>query len=349
MEDPSFETCQAHTAAPGRERTAVANTEGKPRHRFTWLFALVGVVAAVVATIWIVHLGGGIIGPEDYYSPYAWSNLSVDEKGRLHYVDNEGNPAGLLGIDCSEWDTGTDWEAVAADGVQFALIRVGYRGSTLGGLYKDKMFETAYKGAKDNGILVGLYFFSQARNATEAREEADFIISILDGREVDLPIFFDHEGIADPESRAYSMTNADYTAAARAFCNRLEHAGYTTGIYGNRYAIAKLTDEVRDSHTIWLAEWETDYPHARFDFTFWQFTNDGHFDGMWRRVDTSIWFLEGVGIKTPETRAAEAAAAGEINVEWLVPTDPDAPPPPPEEPEPEPEEPDEEPEGEAED
>ena len=340
LEDPIFANLPDTTPFPGvtRERTPVAETEQKPKRHFGWIFGVLGVLLAAAATIYIVHMSGGIIDEEDYVSPYAWSNLYTDDKGRLHYTDNSHVVISMAGIDCSEWDTGTDWAKVAADGVQFALIRVGYRGSTLGGLYVDKQFENAYKGAKDNGILVGLYFFSQATNAKEGREEAEFIIETLAGRELDLPIFFDHEGIADPESRAYGMSDEDYTGAAKAFCSRLEHAGYTVGIYGNRYAIAKLSDEVREMYTIWLAEWETDYPHARFDFTFWQFTNAGHVDGMWRRVDTSIWFMEEVGIKTPATRAAAAAEAGQINVDQLTPTEQDAPAPfPGDEPEPEPE------------
>lgn len=268
---------------------------------------VIGIIAAVAAlglAAYMVHLAGGRISGDGYISPYNWGNLTTDEKGRLHYTDDEGNPASLVGIDVSEWDTDTDWAAVAADGIDYVMIRVGYRGSTAGGIYEDNLFEYHYQGAKDNGLLVGLYFFSEATSAAEGREEAERVLEILDGRPLDLPICFDHESYSDPEGRAFGITDAQYSAATQAFCNRIEHAGYVAGIYGNRYAIAKLSAEVRDMYTVWLAEWDTDLPHAQFDFTFWQFTNAGHVDGMWRRVDTSIWFLNEVPIKTPESRAA---------------------------------------------
>ena len=277
------------------------------------LLVILGAVAAVALSVYFIHLNADDIGGDGYVSPYNWANLSMDEKGRLHYVDAEGQPASLVGIDTSEWDTDTDWAAVAADGVQFAMIRIGYRGSTLGGLYVDDRFEENYQGAKDNGILVGLYFFSQATTAAEGREEAEFILDVLAGRPVDLPIAFDHEGYSDTEGRAFGLSDDVYTAAARAFCSRIEHGGYMAAIYGNRYAISKLDEDVREDYTIWLAEWETDLPHAKFDFSIWQFTNAGHVDGMWRRVDTSIWFTNEVPFKTPETRAAAAAEADEAN------------------------------------
>ena len=302
------------------------SAEPKPRSRW-WLWALFTVIiltAAVTAGLWLGSRSGEEEPqPTGYVSPYDWERITIDDKERLHYTDAEGNPASLVGIDCSEWDTGTDWAAVAADGIEFALIRVGYRGSSLGGLYKDKLFEEAYAGATGNGILVGLYFFSQATNAREGREEAEFILDILGGRHLDLPICFDHEGIADPESRAYGLTHEAYSAAARAFCNRLEHAGYTVAIYGNRYAIAYLGEDEMADYSIWLAEWDTDRAHAMFDFSIWQFTNAGHVEGMWRRVDHSIWFTNEVPFKTRESRAAALEATrGDLPYDLvLVPVD----------------------------
>ena len=310
-----------------REKAAEDLFAEPPKRKvYIWLIVILGaiLVGAIIGLVdYIVNDRPPEPEPQGYQSPYDWTRTIVDDKGRLHYYDADGNPASLVGIDCSEWDTGTDWAAVAADGIEFAIIRVGYRGSTQGGLYEDKMFRTAYAGATENGILVGLYFFSQATNAREGREEAEFVLQILDGRPLDLPICFDHEGIADPESRAYGLSHEDYAAAARSFCDRLEHAGYTVAIYGNRYAIAYLGESEMADYSIWLAEWDTYVPHAQFDFSIWQFTNDGHVDGMWRRVDHSIFLPNEVPIKTRESRAAaEEAARGDLPYDLvLVPVD----------------------------
>ncbi len=310
----------------GSEMPEPASPAEPKRSFIGWKIA--GVAAVVVALavgifFAVVHEEDDTFVDPGYVSPYTWENLSVDEQGRLHYVNTEGESASLVGIDVSEWDTDTDWSAVAADGIDFAIIRIGYRGNSLGGLYEDELFQEAYKGATENGLMVGVYFFSQATSAAEGREEADFVLSILDGRHLDLPVMFDHEGIADAESRSYGLSDELYTAATQAFCSRIEHGGYIAGIYGNRYAIAKIDPEIRELYNVWLAEWDTDLPHAQFDFCVWQFTNAGSVDGMWRRVDTSIWFTKELPLKTPESRAA---ASGEVPDENQLPvTDTDAP------------------------
>ena len=94
-------------------------------------------------------------------------------------------------------------------------------------------------------------------------------------------------------------------------------------IYGNRYAIAYLGEDEMADYSIWLAEWDTDRAHAMFDFSIWQFTNAGHVEGMWRRVDHSIWFTNEVPFKTRESRAAALEATrGDLPYDLvLVPVD----------------------------
>ncbi len=314
------------TREPGK--VEVSGSEIK-KHRTPSSVAAVAIVLAVAVVVTLV-VGIWVSSHDEeealevqttYVSSYAWENLSTGEDGRLYYTDAEGNSASLVGIDVSEWDTGTDWAAVAADGIDFVIIRIGYRGSGEGGLYEDALFEEAYAGATANGLLVGIYFYSQATTIVEAREEAEFVLEILDGREVDLFIAYDHEGFDDADSRTYGLTDAIYSACAQAFCNRVEHAGYTSAIYGNRYAIAKLTDTVRENYNIWLAEWDTDQASAQFDFCVWQYSSTGSVDGMWRQVDMSIWFTNEVPLITPETRAAALAEENGNSDDFLYVTD----------------------------
>ena len=86
-----------------------------------------------------------------------------------------------------------DWQAVRGAGVEFAILRVGYRGMTEGGLNVDATFQQNYQGAVDAGLQVGVYFFSQAVSQEEAREEADFVLQTLNGRELAYPVVFDWE------------------------------------------------------------------------------------------------------------------------------------------------------------
>ena len=107
-------------------------------------------------------------------------NLTYDATGRAHYVV-DGEELTRTGVDVSSHQGFIDWEAVAADNIQFAMLRIGYRGSTEGGIRADELFETNLKGAQSAGLDVGVYFFSQAINVEEAREEAAFVLSAAKG------------------------------------------------------------------------------------------------------------------------------------------------------------------------
>ncbi len=230
----------------------------------------------------------GIPGADSYVSPYDFNGL-VRTDGRLTYSVN-GSVVSKLGIDVSEHQGTIDWNAVAADGIDFAIIRVGNRGTTEGGLSTDAQFENNLAGAQAAGLECGVYFFSQAVNEDEAREEADFVLAQLGTTSLDYPIVFDEE-VVGTQGRASGLSKSQLTANAQAFCERIEQAGYRTMIYGNAQDVAKLDVSALSSYPFWYAEYGEKTPSGRFDFTIWQYSNSGTVAGIDAAVDMDIDFM----------------------------------------------------------
>ena len=159
-------------------------------------------------------------------------------------------------------------------------MRAGNRGYTEGALYADERFSENVDGAEAAGLATGVYFFSQAVTPDEAREEADFVLGLLAGRPLDLPVAFDHEPVSDETGRANHLAGTELAACARAFCERIEQAGYDTLVYGNKRDIAR----------VWFAEYDVAVPTGQFDFVMWQYTSTGTVAGISTRVDLNIRF-----------------------------------------------------------
>ena len=201
---------------------------------------------------------------------------------------SEGNRS--FGIDVSKWNREIDWEAVKAAGVEFAIIRCGYRGSVTGTLVEDPYFYQNLQGAKKAGIQVGLYFFTQATNAVEAVEEASMVLCLNGGQPLEYPIFIDTEG-AGGNGRADHLDTAVRTQVCEAFCETIENAGYRAGIYASRNWFYNNLDMSRlDENVIWLAEYR-EHPEYEGKYQMWQYTADGSIDGIEGRVDFNISFL----------------------------------------------------------
>ena len=201
---------------------------------------------------------------------------------------SEGNRS--FGIDVSKWNKDIDWAKAKAAGVEFAIIRCGYRGSVTGALVEDPYFLRNIQGAKATGVKVGLYFFTQATNAVEAVEEASMVLCLNGGLPLDYPIFIDTEG-AGGNGRADGLDVATRTEVCRAFCETIESAGYRAGIYASRNWYYNNLDMTRlDSHVIWLAEYR-EYPKYEGKYQMWQYTSGGSIDGIEGRVDFNISFL----------------------------------------------------------
>lgn len=208
----------------------------------------------------------------------------------LDMEEDERENAVKLGIDVSKWNGGIDWEVVKAEGVDFAIIRCGYRGSSSGWLIEDPYFYQNLTGAKKAGIKVGLYFFTQATNLVEAVEEASMVVSLLGDTRIDYPVFIDTEG-AGGNGRADNLDPGTRTAVINAFCQTIQNAGLDAGVYsGRNWFYNNLIVDEMDAPNIWLAEYrQTPLYEGRYDM--WQYTSSGSVAGIEGRVDLNISYL----------------------------------------------------------
>jgi len=189
-----------------------------------------------------------------------------------------------------------DWEAVAADGVEFAMVRVGSRGTSQGLLYTDTNYAENIDGAMAAGIDTGVYIFSQAITVEEAIEEADFVIELLDGHPISGPVAFDWE-MLDSSYRVYGTPPEVVTACAKAFCERIEEAGYEAMIYFSKYVGYKKLDlSALQEYPIWYPEYRTTenteamlYPSFYYQVDVWQYSDRLTVDGISGPVDGNLW------------------------------------------------------------
>lgn len=225
--------------------------------------------------------GTGVVDEEDEDDTQYTALLDTDER------DN----AVALGIDVSKWNGEIDWDIVKAEGVEFAIIRCGYRGSSSGWLVEDPYFYKNIEGARKAGVKVGIYFFTQAVSLVEAVEEASMVIALLGDFEPEYPIFIDVEGAAGGNGRADGLDAATRTAVVNAFCQTIQNAGMEAGVYSSRnwyYNNLELDDTY--NHRVWLAEYrQTPLYTGRYDM--WQYTSNGSVAGIEGRVDLNVSYL----------------------------------------------------------
>ena len=199
-----------------------------------------------------------------------------------------GNSA--LGIDVSKWQKEIDWDKVKNAGVDFAIIRCGYRGSVTGSLVEDPYFLQNIRGATAAGVKVGVYFFTQALNEVEAVEEASTVVSLIRDFDLDYPVYIDTEG-AGGDGRADGLDTDVRTAVCEAFCSTIENAGFEAGIYASRnWYYHKLNAVSLEKYVIWLAEYRS-VPLYQGYYQMWQYTSKGSIDGINGNVDMNISYL----------------------------------------------------------
>lgn len=195
-----------------------------------------------------------------------------------------------VGIDVSKWNKEIDWEAVAEAGIDYAIIRVGYRGSATGSLVEDPYFWQNIDGAVRAGVKVGLYFFTQATNEVEAVEEASMAIALCNKYPISYPIFIDTEG-AGGNGRADALDKETRTLVCDAFCKTIKEAGYTPGIYASKnWLNNNLNMDELQNYAIWLAEYK-EAPTYDGEYHMWQYTSKGKVEGISTRVDLNISYL----------------------------------------------------------
>ena len=180
---------------------------------------------------------------------------------------------------------------MAADGVEFAFIRVGIRGyGAEGRLVEDEGFEENVESALSNGIKVGVYFFTQATTVEEAVEEAEFVKQIIAPYKIQCPVVLDIEKVSDSEGRMNKISKEMRTQVAKAFCEEIAKAGYQPMLYYNMEMGALMLDlEQLEDYDKWFAYYNKDiyYP---YDFKVWQYTDKGRVAGIEGDVDLNIAF-----------------------------------------------------------
>ena len=222
--------------------------------------------------------------PENSYDPAGF----YEEGGGKRDKSAENRAA--VGGDVASQQQDSDWELVAANGVEFAMIRVGYRGYTEGEIQPDDYFVRNIEGARAAGLDVGVYFFSQALDEQEAVDEANFVLEQIKDYPLSYPVFFDWEDI-EAEARTDGMDSVQLTKNAIAFCDTIEKAGYRAGVYFNqRFGYEEFDLESLQDYVFWLAEYN-DTPSFSFHFQIWQYCNDGRVDGIKTDVDLNLAFL----------------------------------------------------------
>lgn len=216
---------------------------------------------------------------------------TFDKRDFIHrngYITCTSAPC-VLGIDVSEWQEEIDWAQVKAAGVEFVMLRAGWRGSEQGLLFEDTLAQEHYAGASAAGLKIGAYFFSQAASPEEAAEEANFLLDIIDGWNIEMPVVFDWEYVS-ADSRTAAMTPRLVTDCARIFCDRVAAAGYTPTVYFNLHLSEEylLLTELTD-YPFWLAQY-TDAPEVPYRIDLWQYTDSGTVPGIAGGVDINLYF-----------------------------------------------------------
>ncbi len=223
------------------------------------------------------------------YCPYDNENFIDNPDGTISYEDE--TYTSLAGIDVSSHQGEIDWTAAAQDGISFAIVRLGWRGYSLGEICKDELCLKNLQEARDNGLLVGAYFYSQAVNPEEAREEAELALEALDGFALDLPIYYDWELDTNSGSRSATMDHSTLTQCAETFCSTIEGSGYDAGIYFYR----SLGEDTYDMSSLsnydsWLSQ-PASRPSFSLAFSIWQYTYEGQIAGISTNVDRDIMFV----------------------------------------------------------
>ena len=229
-----------------------------------------------------------------------------------------------IGIDVARYQGTIDWAQVAASGIDFAMVRVGYRADTSREIVADTNAKYNMQEAQKNGIKIGAYFFSTATTAEEAKAEADWVADYISRYRITYPVAFDCEGFDQPGSAQYNLTNAERTDIAIAFLQEIYNRGYTPMFYasmGELTANAKWdTARIENTYRIWVSQYPSvPYPEtARSSYSgihaMWQYTNRGTVAGIARPVDVNVAYFgyegtaEAVDPDTPEEVAPDVEA-----------------------------------------
>ena len=226
--------------------------------------------------------------PELGHHDYDW-NLVTEENGYKYYED-DNHERSNLGIDVSKYQGDIDWRLVKESGIEFVIIRLGFRGYGSGELVIDEYFHQNVVGALKVGIDVGVYFFSQAINQEEAYEEAEFVYNNIKDYNITYPVIFDTEEIKNDEARTDGLDINELTDITITFCERIKELDFDIMIYANSKWLTTSLDLTRlEDYDIWYADYQEE-PLYPYQFEMWQYSEEGIVPGIEGYVDLNIKF-----------------------------------------------------------
>lgn len=192
----------------------------------------------------------------------------------------------LNGIDVSVHNGKLDWNKIKASGIQFAILRTGF-GINIP-KQRDGAFEANYLGAKGVGLLVGCYHYSYAKTVAEAIKEAEFVLDIIKGKQFELPIYFDIE-----EKSQVDLGKRVCTEIVKAFCTRLEQAGYWAGVYTfDSFFATNLDPDIQKRYACWVASVENRKPVSCTKYGMWQYSWKGKINGSSAETDMNYCYID---------------------------------------------------------
>ncbi|MBQ8203322.1 MAG: SH3 domain-containing protein [Clostridia bacterium] len=248
-----------------------------------------------------VNVSYNIAEEDDTKDPENIENTQIDDGAKVDFAEIQDKKGLQNGIDVSKWQGKIDWQQVKNAGVDFAIIRIGYRAEN-GKLYRDSNADYNIQQAQKHGILVGVYFFSTAINQNEAIEEAEWTVSAIKSYQISYPVVYDCEGFKNNNSRMYSLTAEQRSQNALSFLDTVKKSGYEGMFYGSK---SDLTDiaafniaEIERKYKIWVAQYKNPpYPQSqkpdysgRYDM--WQYTNKGVVSGINGNCDMVVSYFE---------------------------------------------------------
>lgn len=214
--------------------------------------------------------------------------------GKLYFQTSTGEISSSIGIDVSTFNRYIDWEELRDAGIDFAILRIGGRGWGSGHIYTDRRFQEFYSAAQDAGLQIGVYFYSTATNVTEAVAEAEYVLSVLHGAPLDMPVYLDIEYSGDyPNGRADRLCKAVRTEIINAFSSTIRHSGYKSGVYSGAYYITHELDlRSLSQNSLWIANYTQNsaLPDVGYSYDIWQYTESGSIRGIFGTVDVNVIF-----------------------------------------------------------
>ena len=223
---------------------------------------------------------------------YKDENFKQDDAGIITYSDN-GTVISHMGVDASRFQGNIDFKKLKEQGVEFAMLRCGFRSYGNGVLNTDWSFDTFAKNAIQNDIKIGAYFFSSAITKEEAAEEADYVLNIIKPYKITYPVVLDFEEIAGDTYRQENLSTQELTDIIIAFCDKIEKAGYKPMIYSNLKGFVGRLDLTRlEKYEKWFAYY-SDTPYFPYEFSIWQYTESAKLDGVsGNTIDLNISFKD---------------------------------------------------------